>query len=517
MTSQLRKLLDAGVARTPDVVALTGDGVSLTWAQLADRARRVASALVRDGVAAQDRVVYLGKNDVQVLSFVFGCALAGAVPTPVNWRLAASELAAIVTDCAAGVLIADGELTELAEAVVASVTDRELTVVTLGRHDRWPDYDSWCGPPIDPGVATEGEPVALQLYTSGTTGQPKGAMYGDTNLRVLFEDIAREWELAETDVSLVVMPLFHMGGLAWALAGLARGARLVIVRDFVPETVLDTMASERVTMAFFVPTMLAALCAVPDAGRRAGDLRRLVYSGSPIGVAALMTAMATFRCGFVQIYGLTEATGAFAQLSAADHDPHGPRRELLSSSGRPYPWVSVRTVDPQTGQDTVPGAVGEIWTRSDQNLLGYWGQPELTARAVTPDGWLRTGDLGRIDADGYLFLVDRLKDMVITGGENVYPAEVEAVLAAHPGVGEVAVIGVPDGRWGETVTAIVVPAAGVILEPAEVIDFARGRLARFKCPTSVDIVTSLPRTATGKVRKPELRERYWAGHERRIH
>ncbi|HZZ48674.1 MAG TPA: AMP-binding protein [Pseudonocardia sp.] len=517
MTSQLRELLDTGLTRAPDAVVLTGDGGSLTWAQIADRARRVASALVRDGVSPQDRVVYLGKNDVRFIPFVFGCALAGAVPTPVNWRLAGPEVAAIVTDCAASVLVVDDELTELAEAVVTQVTGRKLTVVTLGVHERWPSYDSWCGPSVAPEMRSDVDPVALQLYTSGTTGRPKGAMFGDTNLRVLFGDISREWELTESDVSLVVMPLFHMGGLAWALAGLARGARLAIVRDFVPAPVLDTMATQRVTMAFFVPTMLAALCAVPDAGERAADLRRLVYSGSPIGVTALVTAMSIFRCGFVQIYGLTEATGAFAQLSAEEHDPHGPRADLLGSSGRPYPWVTVRTVDPETGQDTAPGEVGEFWTRSEQNLLGYWRQPEQTARALTSDGWLRTGDLGRIDPNGYLFLVDRVKDMVISGGENVYPAEVEAVLATHPGITEVAVIGVPDSRWGETVKAIVVAAPGSVPDPAEVIDFARQRLARFKCPTSVDVVVTLPRTATGKVRKPELRERYWAGHERRIH
>jgi long-chain acyl-CoA synthetase len=227
--------------------------------------------------------------------------------------------------------------------------------------------------------------------------------------------------------------------------------------------------------------------------------------------------MSTFRCGFVQIYGLTEATGAFAQLSADEHDPHGPRADLLRSSGRPYPWVAVRTVDPETGHDTTPGAVGEIWTRSTQNLLGYWRQPRQTARALTPDGWLRTGDLARIDADGYLFLVDRVKDMVISGAENVYPAEVEAVLATHPGISEVAVIGVPDDQWGETVKAVVVAEPGVAIDPIEVIDFARQRLARFKCPTSVDVVMTLPRTATGKIRKPELREHYWAGQERGIH
>ena len=516
MANRLRELLKRGLERDRASVALTGADTSLTWAEVAERARRVASALVRDGVRAADRVVYLGKNDVRFVEFLFGCVLAGAVPTPLNWRLAPSELAAIVTESGATVLLVDGEVTGLVEALEAAV-HRPLTVVTLGVHQRWPSYAAWCGRALDPGVPTDPGAVAVQLYTSGTTGRPKGAMFGEDNLRVLLEDISVAWGLSEADVSLAAMPLFHMGGLAWALAGLARGARIVVVREFVPDAVLDTMANEGVTTAFFVPTMLAALCAVPETRTRAGGVRRLFYSGSPIGVSALSTAMASFRCEFVQLYGLTEATGAFAQLSGHEHDPHGPRAHLLRSAGRPYPWVRVRIVDPKSERDVPAGSVGEIWTQSPQNLLGYWRQPEETARVLTAGGWLRTGDLGWIDAEGYLFLVDRLKDLVITGGENVLPAEVEDVLAAHPDVAEVAVIGVPDDHWGETVKAVVVPVAGAVLDPASVIGFARKRLARFKCPTSVDVVEELPRTATGKIRKPVLRERYWQHRDRRIH
>jgi long-chain acyl-CoA synthetase len=243
----------------------------------------------------------------------------------------------------------------------------------------------------------------------------------------------------------------------------------------------------------------------------------MTYSGAPIDPAALAAAMDSLRCEFVQLYGLTEATGAFAQLTADEHDLTGPRAHLLLSAGRPYPWVEVRVVSGETGDEVPVGQVGEIWTRSEQNMVGYWHQPEETARALTPDGWLRTGDLGRVDEHGHIFLVDRAKDLIISGGENIYPVEVEQVLAAHPDLVEVAVIAVPDRRWGETVKALVVARPGATVRADGVIAFARTRLPGFKCPTSVDLVTALPRTPTGKVMKQQLRERYWQDHERRIH
>jgi len=507
MMGSLRALLEAGVAKAPEKVVISADGVELTWSRLHEQACRVAAALVRDGVKPQDRVIYLGKNDPRYFEVLFGCALAGAVLTPLNWRLATDELAAIIEDAQATIAIVDS-------SVVASIKSELKAIVALGPHESWISYAEWCGPAEDPDVLQEPGHIAFQLYTSGTTGRPKGAMFANgTNLRVLLDDISAEWGFEPDDISLVALPLFHMGGLAWALAGLARGAQCVVVRDFEPNGVLNTIQAANVTIAFFVPAMLAAVCSVADVGERKLSLRRLFYSGAPISPVALTKAMAALRCDFIQIYGLTEATGAFAQLPAHEHDPNGPLAHLLLSAGRPYPWVEVRVV---STCDVPAGEIGEIWTRSEQNLVGYWNDPEQTARALTPDGWLRTGDLGRVDEDGRIFLVDRAKDLVISGGENVYPVEVENVLAAHPRLAEVAVIGVPHERWGETVKAIVVPQAGAEVDRDEVIGFVRQRLAGFKCPTSVDIVATLPRTATGKVLKHVLREPYWRGYDRRI-
>jgi len=495
MTASLRALLEEGARTSPDRRVVD----DLTWAQLRAQALRVASALLRDEVGVQERVVYLGKNDARFFAYLFGCALVGAVPTPLNWRLAPDELAAIVADCGARVLFADPDLTGVVQVP---------HVVSLEQ------LEEWLGPAEDPGIPVEPGHVAFQLYTSGTTGRPKGAMFANgTNLRVLLDDIAPQWGFVPGDVSLLAMPLFHMGGLAWALTGMVSGARGMVVRDFVPGAVLDTMERERVTTAFCVPAMLAALCSVAGIDRRALTLRQMVYSGSPISGTALATAMKALRCDFVQIYGMTEATGAFAQLSAAEHDPA--HASVLRSAGRPYPWVEVRIVG-RDGIDVPEGEIGEIWTGSEQNFVGYWNRPDETAAAVTEDGWLRTGDLGYLDDEGRIHLVDRAKDLIITGGENVYPAQVEEVLAAHPDLAEVAVIGVPDERWGETVRAVVVLRDGASIDPAEVIAFARDRLAHFMCPTGVDVAESLPRTATGKVIKVELRERYWRGLDRRI-
>jgi acyl-CoA synthetase (AMP-forming)/AMP-acid ligase II len=505
MPTSLRALLSQRASATPHAIAITADDTSITWSALQGRARRVAAALARDGIGVQARVAYLGKNDPRYFEILFGCGLAAAVPVPLNWRLAPAELGAIVSDSGADLLFLDPEL-----ALPATIG--AVRVVVLGE-----DYEAWLGPEEDPGVPAEPEHIAFQLYTSGTTGRPKGAMFANgTNFRILTEEIAAVCSYQAGDTSMVVMPLFHMGGLVWALTGLASGIRNVIVRDFVPAAVLDTIAAEGVTVTFCVPAMLAALCDTLEAQPRELPLDRMVYSGAPISATALTRAMGLLDCDFVQIYGLTEATGAFAQLPADEHDPRGERAHLLRSAGYPYPWVEVRVVSTQTGEDVADGDIGEIWTRSEQNFVGYWNQPEETARALGADGWLRTGDLGYRDADGRLYLVDRAKDLIISGGENVYPTEVENVLGAFNGVDSVAVIGVPSERWGETVKAIITVRRGAAIDPADLIAFARERLAGFKCPTSVDVLAAMPTTATGKIQKALLREPYWAGHDRRI-
>ncbi|MFC9977675.1 long-chain-fatty-acid--CoA ligase [Spirillospora sp. NPDC127200] len=486
--------------------ALTGDGRAVSYAELDERSSRAAQALRAAGAGPGARVAYVGKNAPEYFEVLFGAAKLGAVTAPVNWRLTPAEIAAVVADARAPVTVLDA-------AFAAMAGELPGKVVLTGQ-----EYDKWLAghPADDPGFVGGPDDVVVQLYTSGTTGVPKGVQLSNANFAV-GERMAARWRLDGSAVSLVPMPLFHIGGTGWALAGLYAGCRQVLVRDIDPAALVDTFERERISNAFIVPAVLQFMCQVPGAaGRDYSALRAITYGASPITSQVLRQALETFRAPLFQLYGMTETTGAIVQLDPEDHDPQGPRAHLMRSAGRPYDWVELRVADPVTGAERAPGEVGEVLVRSSQNTPGYWERPDETAKLLTGDGWLRTGDAGYLDAEGYLFLTDRIKDMIVTGGENVYPIEVEEVLAAHPGIADVAVIGVPDERWGETVKAVVVPAPGAGLDPAEVLAYARERLAGFKRPRSVDVVEALPRNPGGKILKKDLRAPYWEGRDRSI-
>jgi len=518
MTWSLAGIIRRHARERGDRTMITHGDRTISWAEMDRRSSRVAQALLAAGVREQDRVAFVDKNGPEYFEVLFGAAKANAVTVAVNWRLTPSEMAFVVNDAQARVLVVGAEFLPHLTAMEGDLHTVK-NVVVIGADPRRESYDAWLAahPASDPGRLPSPDDVAMQLYTSGTTGLPKGAMLTSENLGVLMPNAGGWWRIDETSVNLVCMPLFHIGGSGWALVGMGYGCHSVLHREFVPQEILESLERHRITNALFVPAMLQFLSAVPGAADRDyRALRSIVYGASPITNEVLLRSMRTFRCDFVQVYGLTETTGAITQLTASDHATEGPRARLLRSAGKPFPWVELRTVDPATGRTCAPGEVGEVWTRSAQNFKGYWGKPEETARTITPDGWLRTGDAGYLDGEGYLFLTDRVKDMIISGGENVYPAEVENALSDHPAIADVAVIGVPDDRWGETVKAIVVPRPGVEARPDDIIAFARARLAHFKCPTSVDFATSLPRNPSGKLLKRELREPYWKGRDRRI-
>jgi len=299
---------------------------------------------------------------------------------------------------------------------------------------------------------------------------------------------------------------------------MSRGGRSVILRDVDPGLLLSLIEREGITEMFVVPAVLMLLLATP--AMRSTDfssLRLIFYGASPISEDVLVRCMAAFGCGFCQVYGMTETTGAITALRPEDHDPDGPRRGLLRSAGRAHPSVQLRVVDPDSGRDAELGQVGEVWTRSPYNMAGYWNKVEETAAALNEEGWLHTGDAGYFDAEGYLYLHDRMKDMIVSGGENIYPAEVENILLSHASVADAAVIGVPDDTWGETVKAMVVLAPDATLDAQGIIDHCRQHLAHYKCPTSVEFIDVLPRNPSGKVLKRELRRPYWPEGGRSIH
>ncbi|OBB40533.1 long-chain-fatty-acid--CoA ligase [Mycobacterium sp. 852002-51961_SCH5331710] len=492
----------------PDATALIAGERTATFAELDARSNRVAQALRAAGVGFGDRVAFIEKNGIEF--FEVACALSklGAVVVPVNWRLAPPEMLHIIDDSGARVVIVGTEFFGHVEAIEDRLT---ATLVAVGAHPRWPAFGEWTAnyPAEDPCVTTQPDDLAFLMYTSGTTGSPKGVMLTNDNYFCKATGIADKWRFDADSVSLAVMPMFHMAGSGWAFVGLCEGARTVVLRDVDPAAVLDAVARHGITNMLLVPVVIQRLLNTP--GVEVTDfsaLRAIVYGASPITDDVLVRALERFDCDLLQVYGQTETTGSITQLDR--HDP-----ELLRSCGKPFPWVEVRIVD-DDGRDVPTGTVGELWTRSRQNMRGYWNNSAATAATITPDGWLKTGDAGYVDREGYVYLHDRVKDMIVSGGENVYPTEIENVLMTHPDVADVAVIGVPDPAWGEAVKAIVVPAADSSPGEADLIAYARRRLAGFKLPKSVSFADDLPRTPSGKILKRALREPYWEGVGRRI-
>jgi long-chain acyl-CoA synthetase len=464
----------------------------------------------------KERLAYLGKNEVEFFEILFGAAKLNVVPVAVSWRLSPDEVVYIIGDAQAKLVIVDEEFVELIDQVQSSVASVG-SVVVIGKHSQYSSYEDWIEDASieDVGLSPDPGDIAIQVYTSGTTGLPKGAMLTNKGLLTFLNNLIGPLGLTRESVSLIALPLFHIGGSAWALLGLTAGSKSILLRDADPSVIVDVVGRHRVSNLMLVPALLQFILDLP--GIDDADLssvRSFVYGGSPISEVVLRRGMERLGCQFLQLYGLTEAGGSTCQLAPEDHDLDRPH--LLRSCGRPLPWIDVRVFDPDTGEEMPQGEVGELWMRSEQNMAGYWGKPEATERAMRSDGWLRSGDAGYQDEDGYLFLHDRINDMIVTGGENVYPIEVENVLMAHPGIADATVIGVPHETWGETVKAIVVIKDAVVLEPSSIIEFSRTRLAHFKCPTSVDFLSVLPRTPAGKVLKRELREPFWVGHQRRI-
>jgi len=514
-------IIRAHAAGRPDGLAIVlGEG-RLTYGELDERSSRLANALAAGGVTAQDRIAYLDKNSPEYFELTFAAAKLNAVNCAVNWRLAPPEAAFIVNDAEATVLLIGAESLPLLEAMRPELTTVKQVVVIGGGDSPagYESYERWIGahPATDPAVPSKADDVALQFYSSGTTGRPKGVMLTNancfSNVRTNNDTLA----FGPTSVNQVVMPTFHVAGGLWGLLGLYNGVPNVMMRDVDPAQVVRDITAYGITHTVLVPAVIQFLLMLPETKEADfSTLELIVYGASPISQEVLTNAIRTFGCHFIQAYGMTETAGGCVLLPPDDHDPDGPNAHRLRAAGKPIPGAEVKVVDAATLEEVPTGTVGEILVRSAQNMKGYWRMPEATAETILPDGFLRTGDAGYLDADGYVYIHDRVKDMIISGGENIYPAEVENALMSHPGIADVAVIGVPSEKWGETPKAVVVRAPDTDLDADGIIAFARARLAGYKCPTTVDFVEALPRNPSGKVLKKELRAPYWEGRQRNV-
>jgi acyl-CoA synthetase (AMP-forming)/AMP-acid ligase II len=495
-------------ASQPSAPAVTAEGTTLTYSEFDSYTNKVATALTTLATSP-GRVGALLRMGLPGAAAFVGCAKAGLVFTPINWRLNPDEIAWIAADAQLGVLIVEADFADAARAVADVLPDVRVIVVGEAALDGARSWDEMVasGGDTDPGLGDDPETAVLQLYTSGTTGRPKGVVAVHRNLYNVPENFEL-YEFGDNSVSLNALPLFHIAGSGWTSTCLSAGLHLVLLAEMKPALVAQAIARFGVTHAFLVPSAIGMLLELPDlADHDLSSLQVIAYGASPITPTMLARTMDTLKCRLVQRYGMTETMGALTALRADDHDPHGARTYLLRSAGTPLPGTEVQIRDIITSEPLPQGATGEIVSRSRNNVSGYWRRDAETAALYTADGFLRTGDAGHIDEDGYLFVTDRVKDMIITGGENVYPVEVEAVLAEHPAVAEVAVVGLPDERWGEAVTAVVRLVDGAQRPTeAELVAFTTERLASYKKPQRIHIVGELPRNASGKILKRALRD-----------
>jgi len=525
---EIRTLGDAprlhGRERGGDL-AFNFEGRNTTYAEFDRHTAQVANGLTALGVAHGARVAYVGKNSDHYFELLFGAARIGAVLAPINWRLAEPEMAYITNDSEAEVLFVDRHCIELVEHISDQLTSVR-TIIAMGTTDAWESFETWRDRQSADDLKADVSPedVAIQLYTSGTTGRPKGVQlthrsfyafneYAGTHPGAFSADM--DWNAWDSDdVSLVAMPVFHISGTGWGIVGVYSGAFTVVLREFDNAAVIDTIRTFKVSKTVLVPTTIQMMLDHP--GLKKSDFASMtdfLYGASPIPLDVLERAVKAFDCGFVQLYGMTETCGAVTYLPRADHVAGNPR---MLSAGKTIPGAEIRIMD--TDSDTVlpSGAVGEICIHAPGAMAGYWKQDEETARVIDADGWVRSGDAGFMDDDGYVFIKDRVKDMIVSGGENIYPAEVEAAIRLHPDVADIAVIGVPDPKWGEAVKAVIVMRASATPDASDILEFTRKHIAGYKAPKSIDFIDELPRNATGKVMKKELRAPYWAGADRLV-
>ncbi len=501
MNTLARQLATVAGAR-PDHTALICGSEQRTYRELHDNSGHLAAALQRHGVGPGTRVGFLGRDCAALVELLYACARTGAVMVPISSRFTAPELEHILGDSTTSVLVVQQEFAEAVSKVATSAT-------VLIAEDIAYTEDSAA---VDAGP----EDPVVQFYTSGTTGVPKGVVIAHRSFFAVadaLEAAGENWvDFLPGDTTLVGVPSWHIGGLWWVVQTLNAGATTVLMPVIGAATILELIQRHAVTTMCAPPALLTMI--LNEKARPASafaTLRKVIYGAAPISETLLRRCIDEMGCELAQVYGLTETGNTAACLPPAVHQPGNP---VLRAAGRPYPGFAAKVVD-QSGNELPPGSVGEICLRTPAHMVEYFGRPDATAKTLR-DGWIHTGDVGHIDAEGYIYLSDRVNDMIIRAGENIYPAEIENALHKSPAVADAAVIGVPDDRWGEAVLAFVVPEQGSEVSPRELRGFLRDLIADYKIPTRFEAISVIPRNGIGKILRRELREPYWAGLDRRV-
>jgi acyl-CoA synthetase (AMP-forming)/AMP-acid ligase II len=515
---RLHDYLEFYARENPDVdFAVLGDR-TLTYAEADARANQLANAFVQAGLQKGDRFAYLSKNSLEYPIVYFGASKAGVVPVPLNYRLAPPEWSYIINDSQSKMLLSSAEYQDGIDGIRGEL-ETVGRYISMGGESEWENLDAWING--QPGSRSDRQidqnDDLYQMYTSGTTGRPKGAVLAHQAITANMTQAAQVIVLEPGDRDLIVAPLYHAAAAITAFTIVLLGGTLVIHENFIPPDVVRALSEDNIAYTTMVPAMIqACLVYVPDVAERNYEtLKGIAYGASPIAEQTLRKAMEVFKCDFSQVYGMTELSACVTSMSPADHRRAlDSKPELLLSAGRPMVGTEIRIVD-ENDNDTPTGTIGEIIVKGPQVMKEYWNLHDETTEALK-GGWMHTGDAGVVDDEGFLYVQDRVKDMIVSGGENVYPRVVEEVLFTHSAVADSAVFGVPDPQWGEAVKAVVVLREGASATDEEIMEFCRGKLGGFERPRSVEFVTELPRNATGKVLKRVLREPYWEGHGRRV-
>lgn len=511
------EMLDYFVRIGGEKTALKQDDRELSYAEWNHQATRVANALANAGIGAGDRVAVLTFNRIEQFVILFAAMKLGAVYVPVNYRLAAGEFKYILNQSEAKAIFTESD--DLCDKIDSIASDTSLTsFVRLdagdNKADHWQSFDVFTGGATVLPLEFEPSPETsvYQMYTSGTTGFPKGVIVTQQQSAAFV--VHSLWIPPRVDAGkphLAVAPIFHAGALCSGIMALCAGRPVVILRDFNPQLVVDTLVKEKIADVMMVPAMLHAILQyVPNLDQYDfSHLEKIIYGASPITVDVLERSMKAFGCKFQQGFGMTETVASATALTADDHiKAVNGRPELLRSCGRAGLFVDVKIVDTLSRVELPQGEIGEIVVRAPHVMEGYSRQPDKTAEVLDDDGWYYSGDGGYIDAEGYVFIKDRIKDMIVSGGENVYPAEVENALMSHPEINDVAVIGLPDEKFGEAVVAVCVMCAGAELNAKAMIEYCREHIAGYKIPRRYECVDVLPRNPSGKLLKRELREQF---------